>query len=99
MSCCSYTDQLEALIDLDTDYGLLEGVPATAEISFERYPAEPFSWGQSRGYETSISATIRSARLGRLVLTRDQIALMIGADVLDAIEESIAEGILMEEAA
>ena len=94
-----YTDERDVLIDLDTDYGLLEEVPAVASISVERRPAPAHPDGPSRGYETVASAWIESAKVGDLVLSRGQIADMIGAEALAKLEERIAEEALMEEAA
>ena len=99
MSGYDYTDERDVLIDLETDYGLLEEVPAVASISVERRPAPAHPDGPSRGYETVASAWIESAKVGDLVLSRGQIADMIGADALARIEERIAEDMLMEEAA
>ncbi len=94
-----YTDERDVLIDLETDYGLLEEVPAFASLSVERRPAPAHPDGPSRGYETVASAWIERAKIGDLVLSRGQIADMIGAEALAKLEERIAEDMLMEEAA
>jgi hypothetical protein len=76
-------------IDLD---GLIyvEDVECEFDIKIETYEAEPYSWGGSRGTETEIDATLKSVKLGNLVITRDQAMLMFGLDAIKR-AESVAE--------
>lgn len=69
--------------------GYLEAV-AVFDIEGEEYPAEPFSWGGSRGTETEVTAELISARIGNLSLSRAQVSDMIGEDVLQRQENHVA---------
>lgn len=47
--------KVQTTIDLETLYGTLEDVPVSYTLN--RYPAEPTSWGASRGEEFEIEIT------------------------------------------
>lgn len=76
----------------------LEDVLCEFEVETDEYPAEPYAWGGSRGTETDVSATLLSAKIGGLVLVREQVLLMFGPEAVlraesaacDAARERIA---------
>lgn len=82
-------------LDLD---GLIyvEDVPCEFDVEIEVSHLEPYSWGQSRGTETEITATLTAVKLGGLTITRDQAVLMFGADTIER-AESVAEDRIAEE--
>lgn len=77
-------------ITLDTPEGYCE-CPATFDVEGERYPAEPYSWGGSRGYEVEARAELLTAQLGGLLLGRSQVEAIIGPDALRAQEDRAAD--------
>ena len=76
-------------IVLNTEQGYVE-CPAKFDIEGEEYPAEPYSWGGSRGMELEIGAELISAQLGGLTLDRDMVEAITGKDDLASQENSIA---------
>lgn len=82
-------------LDLD---GLIyvEDAECEFDVEIEVSPAEPYSWGQSRGTETEITASLTAVKLGGLTITRDQAVLMFGADAIER-AESVAEDRVAEE--
>ena len=81
----------ETRIDLDTPFGYLEGVPATFEVHVEEYPAEPYSWGGSRGTETAVSARFISLQLNNLTLLGKDLHAWLGQDQINHLEKRIEE--------
>lgn len=77
--------------DFDVD-GLvyIEGVHFTFEVDTETFPAEPYSWGGSRGDETEITdVDIVGVQVGGLVLTEDQATKMFGPEAIERIRDSL----------
>lgn len=74
-------------VDLD-GHVYVEDVPCAFDLDVETCPAEPYSWGGSRGMETSVSAKLTGVTLGGLTLTRDQAVLMFGADAVSRAERA-----------
>ena len=56
------------LISIDTENGEIE-LPAQFKVTVERWPAEPYSHGGSRGYEFTVEAEIEFAMFGGLKLS------------------------------
>ena len=69
----------------------LEDVPACFDVESETYPAEPYSWGGSRGLETETSATLLWAMIGDFKADREAVGLMVGGEQLDHLEEAMAQ--------
>ena len=82
------SEKYTATIVIEED-GMIEPV-AIFDIEGEEYPAEPFSWGGSRGPEREATAELISARIGNLSLSRAQVSDMIGEDVLQRQENHVA---------
>lgn len=82
-------------LDLDGDV-YVEDVPCEFEIEIEVYPAEPYSWGQSRGTETDISAALTSVKLGGWKASREIAVQIFGAEAIER-AESVAEDRVVEE--
>lgn len=82
---------IETSVDLDTPYGYLEGVPAVFDVEVEEYPAEPYSWGGSRGTETSVAARFKEIRLGELTLRENEAIAWLGRETINRLETFIEE--------
>ena len=82
-------------IDLDGNV-YVEDVACDFDFEITVSPLEPYSWGQSRGNEVDIEATLTSVALGNLTITRDQAALMFGEEAIERAERA-AEDRMMEE--
>lgn len=82
-------------LDLDGDV-YIEDADCAFDVEITTSPAEPYSWGQSRGTETEVSATLTGVTLGKLTLTRDQAVLMFGEDAIERAERA-AEDRVMED--
>lgn len=82
---------IETRVDLDTPFGYLEGVPAVFDVNVEKYPAEPYSWGGSRGTETSVAARFKEIRLGELTLRENEVAAWLGRGTINKLETFIEE--------
>lgn len=68
----------------------IEGVNFTIELETETYPAEPYSWGGSRGSETEItSMEIVGVQVGGLTLTEEQATKMFGEDAIRRVYEGL----------
>ena len=82
-------------LDLD---GLIyvEDVPCEFDVEIEVSPAEPYSWGQSRGTETEITATLTAVKLGGWKASREIAVQIFGADAIER-AESVAEDRVAEE--
>jgi len=79
-------------IAIDLDWNVcIESVTCEADLTIDRYLAEPYSWGASRGYETAVDCTITSVTVGSLKLTREQAVLMFGKEAINSAEDYIAE--------
>jgi hypothetical protein len=82
-------------IDLD---GLIyvEDVPCDFKIEITVSQLEPYSWGQSRGTEVEIEATLESLKLGGMTLTAKQAEEVFGPEAI-ARAEAVAEDRYHEE--
>ena len=80
----------EGVICLDTDEGYVE-CPAKFDIEGEEYPAEPYSWGGSRGTELEIGAELISAQFGGLKLDRYMVEAITGAAHLMSQEDDMVD--------
>lgn len=66
-----------------TDYEIGDGKTwsitgkAVFDIEAETYPAEPYSWGGSRGTELAVSAKFAALVVGKLVLNRYEIMKLL----------------------
>lgn len=68
----------------------LEDVGFSLEVTTEKSWAEPYSWGQSRGYEIEISdIKIVGVQVGGLVLTDEQATKMFGPEAIDRVLDNI----------
>ena len=76
----------------------LEECEFSAGWTEETFPAEPYSYGATRGDETEYSATIYSITLGELMLKRDDLHRLIGNAALSDIEDQAAELVAEAEA-
>lgn len=83
--------QHETQIDLDTDFGYLEGVPAVFDVEVVEYPAERFSWGGSRGTERAVSARFQKLNLNGLTLRENEAIAWLGRDQINRLENFIEE--------
>ena len=81
---------IDATIDLD-GHVYIEDVLCEADVTVDRYPAEPYSWGESRGWEVAVDCTITSVTVGSLKLNREQAVLMFGEEAINSAEDYIAE--------
>lgn len=82
------------LLDVNSPHGILEDVYSVFEISHERYPEEPHSWGQSRGYVNEASARLILMRIGNLEIRREYVAHFIGQNEITILETTAAERFL-----
>ena len=89
------SETLETNLVLDVPEALID-CPATFGIEGEEYPAEPTSWGDSRGHEISVSAELVKFGLGDAVFPREVAVAVIGEAALEAQETSIAEDYALE---
>ena len=65
----------------------IEGLTVPAEFDVDTYPAEPFSWGGSRGKETVVE--LAHIKLGSLKLDRFQLIDWIGKSAVETLEEAV----------
>lgn len=63
---------------------------ATYAVETESWPAEPFSWGESRGTETGAAARLVSATLDGRTLTREDVLRIKGAATVAVYERDAA---------
>lgn len=82
--------QYDSTVILDTPEGYVE-CPAVFDIEGTTGPAEPYSWGGSRGDETTMRAELVKAQFGGLTLTRDMAARITGEAHLSQQEDAIAQ--------
>lgn len=82
---------IEHPIDIYLPEGYLEGVMAMFDVDRETWPAEPYSWGQSRGMETATYAEFQHCMLGGLKVDRDMLVKMLSEAEVRAIEERVVE--------
>lgn len=69
----------------------IEDISFTLEVVTEQYPAEPYSWGESRGEETEITDVgIIGVHVGGLVLTEEQATQMFGPEAIERIRDRIS---------
>lgn len=83
--------RVEAKISLDTPLGYLEDVPAEFFVDVDKFPAEPYSWGESRGVETEVTARFHYLKLGGLTLNENELGAWIGAEEIEKIETFFQE--------
>jgi hypothetical protein len=68
----------------------IEDVSVSFEVETETFPAEPYSWGGSRGEETEITGVdITGVQVGGLVLTEDQASKMFGSEAIERIRDGL----------
>ena len=60
-------------------------------VEIERYPAEPYSWGQSRGYEIEATATLESWSCHGFTGNRADAIRLIGKQFVEGCERTRAE--------
>lgn len=82
------SEKYTATIVIEED-GMIEPV-AVFDIEGEEYPAEPFSWGGSRGTEREATAELISVKIGNLSLSRSQVSDMVGEEELQRQEGLVA---------
>lgn len=84
-----YHDQIETMVSINTGSGELE-LEATFDIEIEEYPAEPTSWGASRGTETTIEAKFRELKLGAGTMGENMAIGFFGRDTIIEAEYTAA---------
>ena len=78
--------EFETELTIQLPEGELTDVKAVFDIDVESYDAEPYSWGQNRGKETTATAELLTLRLGSLKLTRDLVCEMLSSTQVAAME-------------
>lgn len=69
----------------------LDDVNISLEVTTEKSWREPYSWGQSRGYDIEISdISITGVQVGGLVLTEEQADKMFGPEAMQRAIDSIS---------
>lgn len=84
------SDDFEMTADIEID-GLYGDKQMHFNVECDTYPAEPYSWGGSRGTETSVTATFFMFMLGRKMVKRTDLVEMIGEAEVQALEGRAAE--------
>lgn len=84
-------------IEVELDDGAL--ADCLLDIEVETYPAEPYSWGGSRGTETDVSATLSSLEVEGDRMTRAQAIEVYGPAEVERIETIAAETVTPEDVA
>lgn len=84
-------------IEVELDDGAL--ADCLMDIEVETYPAEPYSWGGSRGTETDVSATLSSLEVEGDRMTRAKAVEVYGAAEVGRIETIAAETVTPEDVA
>lgn len=82
----------EAHFSIDTSEGELE-VLGQFDVDAETYPAEPTSWGASRGTETAYTVELYTWNFGGRVMSRDDLIQILSKAEVEKIETEIARGI------
>lgn len=91
------TDHSTITIDLTDDVASwLTNIDVTFAVEIETYPREPYSWGQSRGMETTASARVKSAKINSLIVSRAQLVAMTCEAAVARFEEAAAERAVIE---
>src|SRR5680860_644057 len=72
----------ETFVEIDCEAGHLEDVPAEFDLEIDKFPAEPFSHGGSRGEVTEVTAHLRSLRIGGLDLDVHQSIKAFGPEAV-----------------
>lgn len=67
------------------------GVTLYLTTEVERFPAEPYSYGLSRGTTTEASAHLLHVEIGGLILDRRQALLMMGDEWVARLESQYAQ--------
>lgn len=67
------------------------GVTLYMATETERYPAEPYSYGLSRGVTTEATARLLHVKIGGLILDRQQALLMMGDEWVARLESQHAQ--------
>lgn len=71
-------------------HGVEEELDAVWVIEVETYPAEPYSWGQSRGTETEVTARLLSWERHGATFTRADACALEGEPRIIEQEECVA---------
>jgi hypothetical protein len=78
-------------LTFDSGYGDIEEVPCTFDIEEDIYPAEPTSWGASRGMEISYYAHFSYITFGNLTLVGSELIDWIGKEAVAALENQASD--------
>lgn len=84
----------EFKVDINTDLVSAEGLTAEFDIEIEQGPAEPYSWGQSRGTDISVSARFKLLKINNLVLWDNEVIDAFGREIISEWEDQIVEQVL-----
>ena len=76
----------ETQIDLDTDFGYLEGVPAVFDLDVEELPAEDFAPA-----ETAVNARFLKMDLNGLTLRENEAIAWLGREQINKLETRIED--------
>lgn len=91
------TDHSTITLDLTDDVASwLTNIDVTFSIEIETCPREPYSWGQSRGTETTASVKVKSAKVNSLIISRAQLVAMTCEAAVARMEEAAAERAVVE---
>ena len=82
----TYSDTIVSAIFMHFN-GIEEELEATFDITVEEYPAEPYSWGGSRGTETEVTARLLSWHRHGQEFTRSDATALIGDSEVSRQEE------------
>ena len=82
-----YSTEYRTTMTVHTPYGELTDVALVFHITIEEYPAEPTSYGTSRGKDIEISATLTKAQLRDLTLFYKDLVLWIGQDEIKMLQD------------
>lgn len=82
-------------IEIDIDGEIyVDDVSCKIEIEIDVYPAEPYSWGASRGTEADVSASITEITIGKLTLKRADAEKMFGPDALERADRAASDHVI-----
>ena len=56
------------------------------DLDYSTEPAEPYSWGGSRGVEAIAGVTIQTATIGNKVASRDELIEIVGLITVEEVE-------------
>lgn len=78
-------------ITFDTPNGMIEDAEVTYHVRVTFYPAEPTSWGRNRGQDCEAEARLMQVKLGRLTLSRANLAHWIDEEPVTWMETRAAQ--------